>query len=75
VAGDGLRGSSLLEEMIHIPTYLSAGYLGKGGGNPSEEMIEDVQIALEGMGRVVFSLQSSPVIDQLNIVHRSLPSR
>jgi len=40
VARDRLRGSSLLEQMIHIPAHLLAGYLRKGYGNPSQEMIK-----------------------------------
>ena len=75
MARDRLGGSSFLEEMIHIQAYLLRGHLRKRQGSPFHEVIEDVPIALEGVGRVVFSLQGSPVADQLNILHRPLLSR
>ena len=72
VARDCLRGSSLPEEMIHVDSYILAGHLGKGYRKPSHEVIDDVHVVLHRMGRVVFSLQSSPVPDQLSSLHRSL---
>ena len=72
MACDRLRRSSLPEQMIHVDSYLLAGHFKKGYGSPSHEVIEDVHIALECVGRVVFSLQSSPVPDHLSSLHRSL---
>jgi hypothetical protein len=69
MAGDCFRSSSFLEQMIYIQTDLLAGDLAKRHGSPSQEMIDDIHIALEGVSRVVFPLQSSPISGQLSIVH------
>src|SRR4030042_5189902 len=61
VAQDRLRPSSLPQQVIYVEPDLLAGHLRKGDGQPSHELIEDIHIALHRVGRVVFSLQGSPV--------------
>ena len=76
VAGDRLRRPSLSQEDDPRSARSPCGSpLRSGMREPLAEVIQDVHVVLDRMGRVVFSLQRSPVPDQLNSLHRSLPSR
>ena len=56
VACNRLRGSSLPQEMIDIGSDLLTGHLDQRYGKPSDEVIEDVDVALHRVDRVAFSL-------------------
>ena len=72
VVRDGFRCEMPPLERVHVGPYLLAGDLRKRDGEPCNEVRKDVQVDFHRPGRIVLSLQRSPVA--IDTLHRFLLS-